>query len=61
MQTILEYARTVEKRREQMDGVRDVWWMVEVEALRAEMKEIVEEQKARNNDVLEILKTMRRV
>lgn len=33
MQTTPEYARTVERRREQIAGARDEWWMVEIEAL----------------------------
>lgn len=56
-----EYARTVEKRRDQVDAARDEWWMLEIEALRSEMKETVDEVKTRNNDVLEILKVVRGV
>lgn len=61
MQTTPEYAQTMEKRREQIDGAQDDWWMEEIEALRAEMKETVEEVKSRNNDILEILTTVRGV
>lgn len=51
----------MEKRREAADAARDEWWMLEIEALHSKMKETIDEVKTRNNDVLEILKVVRRV
>lgn len=51
----------MEKRQAARDAARDEWWMVEIEAMRAELKETVEEVKTRNNDVMEILKAVRGV
>lgn len=56
-----EYTRTVEKRQTLLKEAKDEWWKLEVEAMRAEMKDTVDEVKIQTHNVQEILKYLRGV
>lgn len=53
-----EYTRTIDRRHSLLEEARDGWWKMEVEAMRAEMKDTVDIVKIQTHNVQEVLKCL---